>query len=108
MTDLVEALAQPRLSQAPSSVGLMPRLSEFYGIVIYMYFGDHNPPHFHALYAEHEALFRIDDGEVLRGGLPRTASRLVDEWIELPRTELVENWQRAQEAGALVAIDPLD
>ena len=39
----------------------VPRLSEFYGIVIYMYFADHNPPHFHAIYAEHEALIRIDN-----------------------------------------------
>ena len=86
----------------------MPRISEFYGIAIYMYFSDHNPPHFHALYAEHEALFRIDDGEVLRGELPRTAERLVREWIDLHRAELVENWVRAQEPAALAAIDPLD
>ena len=39
----------------------MPRLSEFYGIAIYMYFTEHNPPHFHAIYAEHEALVRIND-----------------------------------------------
>lgn len=51
----------------------MSRLSEFYGIVIYMYFQDHNPPHFHAIYAEHEALVRIDSGEIIRGRLPKTA-----------------------------------
>lgn len=48
----------------------MPRLSEFYGIVVYMYFADHNPPHFHAIYAEHEALIRIDDGTVVRAIFP--------------------------------------
>ena len=56
----------------------MPRLSEFYGIVIYMYFADHNPPHFHAIYGEHEALIAIDDGSVIGGDLPRTAARLVE------------------------------
>ena len=57
----------------------MPRISEFYGIVIYMYFQDHNPPHFHAIYAEHEALIRIDTGEVIGGRLPKTAGSLVEE-----------------------------
>ena len=46
----------------------MPRLSEFYGIVIYMYFADHNPPHFHAIYAEHEALIRIGTCQVVVAG----------------------------------------
>lgn len=44
--------------------------------VIYMYFADHNPPHFHAIYAEHEALIQIDDGTAIGGELPRTAARL--------------------------------
>lgn len=55
----------------------MPRLSEFYRIAIYMYFADHNPPHFHAIYAEHEALIRIDDGSTIRAashGLLRDSS----------------------------------
>ncbi len=55
----------------------VPRLSEFYGIVIYMYFADHNPPHFHAIYAEYEALIRIDNGSTMRGKIPRTALGLV-------------------------------
>lgn len=49
------------------SLAAVPRLSEFYGIVIYMYFSDHNPPHFHAIYAEYEALVRIDDGGLIGG-----------------------------------------
>jgi hypothetical protein len=49
-------------------------LSEFYGIAIYMYFVDHNPPHFHAIYGGHEALVNIITGEILRGALPRTAN----------------------------------
>lgn len=59
----------------------MPRLSEFYGIAIYMYFADHRQPHFHAIYAEHEALIRIEDGVLIGGRLPRngrTARRTVE------------------------------
>ena len=76
----VESDELGRASQGTRHVGGVPRLSEFYGIVIYMYFGDHNPPHFHAIYAEHEALVRIDDGSLLGGQLPRTAARLVEQW----------------------------
>ena len=85
----------------------MPRLSEFYGIVIYMYFADHNPPHFHAIYAEHEALIRIADGAIIRGELPKTAEHLVEQWRLLHQDVLVTNWVLAQEPTALSAIDPL-
>jgi hypothetical protein len=50
----------------------VPRLSEFYGIVIYMFWNDHEPAHFHAIYSGDEALVRIDDGTILAGSLPRT------------------------------------
>ncbi len=85
----------------------MPRLSEFYGIAIYMYFVDHNPPHFHAIYGEHEALVAIGDGSTIRGSLPRTASRLVEQWLSLHRDELEANWQRAQRPDTLLPIEPL-
>jgi hypothetical protein len=85
----------------------VPGLSEFYGIVIYMYFLDHNPPHFHAIYAKHEALIRIDNGDVIRGRLPRTAGKLVEEWRRLHVDDLVANWQQAQEPAALSSIEPL-
>ncbi len=86
----------------------MPRLCEFYGIAIYMYFVDHNPPHFHAIYGEHEALLRISDGRSIGGGLPRTAARLVEQWRAEHSQELLANWHRAQEPAALSPIDPLD
>ena len=85
----------------------MPRLSEFYGIVVTMYWRDHHPPHFHASYAGEEAQVRIGDGTFLAGSLPRTAARLVWEWTDLHRDELTANWQRAQAMEPLVAIDPL-
>lgn len=85
----------------------MPRLSEFYGIAIYMYFADHNPPHFHAIYAEHEALVQIDDGSIVRGGLPKTAAKLVEQWRTLHRDELLADWALAQEPASLNPIEPL-
>lgn len=71
---------------------LVPRLSQSYEI----YISDHQRPHFHAIYGEHEALVRIDDGSSVRGDLARTARRLVHEWLHLHRDELAVNWQRAQ------------
>jgi hypothetical protein len=85
----------------------VPRLCEFYGIVIYMYFADHNPPHFHAIYAEHEALIRIDNGSIIRGELPTTARRLVEQWRALHHAELAANWSSAQVPSPLSAIEPL-
>lgn len=85
----------------------MPRLCEFYGIAIYMYFVDHDPPHFHAIYGEHEALVSIADGSFLRGDLPRTAARLVEQWRDEHVVELESNWQQAQEPAALGRIEPL-
>ena len=85
----------------------MPRLSEFYGIVVYMYWRDHNPPHFHAIYGDEEALVKIADGTFFAGSLPRTAARLVAEWTELHRDELTANWQRAQAPEPLLPVEPL-
>lgn len=85
----------------------MPRLSEFYGIAIYMYFRDHAPPHFHAIYGGAEALVEIESGTALRGGLPKRAQALVDEWRDLHRDELMANWQRAQTPEPLRPIEPL-
>ena len=53
----------------------MPTIAIFYGIVIQMYWDDHNPPHFHARYGRAKAMVRISDGEVISGELPHTAAR---------------------------------
>jgi hypothetical protein len=86
----------------------MPRISEFYGIAIYMYYRDHEPPHFHAIYGEHEAIVEIGTGNVLRGQLPRRAHSLVAEWASSHRDELQRNWDLAKAAHPLVPIPPLD
>ncbi len=70
----------------------MPTISTFYGILIQMYWDDHAPPHFHALYAEFEALIDIQTIEVIRGALPPRALSLVLEWAREHRTELLEDW----------------
>lgn len=85
----------------------MPRLAEFYGIVIYMYWKDHAPPHFHAIYGGDEAQIRIEDVGVMEGSLPATANRLVREWAEAHRDELMANWERARRPEALQPIEPL-
>ena len=63
----------------------MPEISRFFGMVVQMYYADHEPPHFHVRYAEHRALISIETLSVLRGGLPPRALGLVTEWAAAPR-----------------------
>jgi hypothetical protein len=73
-----------------------------------MYYDDHNPPHFHAVYGSHEAQISIATLEVLEGGLPSRATQIVKEWAGLHQVELRENWQRALDHVQLEKIDPLE
>jgi hypothetical protein len=86
----------------------MPCISEFFGIVIAMYYDDHSPPHFHALYAGEEARIRIDTLEVIDGVFPRRALALTLEWACLHREELRADWERARDHRPLATIPPLD
>ncbi len=86
----------------------MPRISAFYGIVIYMYYRDHAPPHFHAIYGESEATMAIETGEVLEGRLPRRARTLVSEWAEAHRDELQRCWELARASQPLPTIAGLE
>lgn len=85
----------------------MPRISAFYGIVIALYFHDHAPPHFHALYSGDEVRVRVDTLEVLTGSLPPWASGMVMEWARLHRDDLAVAWERAQRGEHPGTIDPL-
>jgi hypothetical protein len=85
----------------------MPTISRFYGILIQMYFGDHVPPHFHALYAEFEALIAIETLEVIRGDLPGRAMSLVLEWSQIHRDELRRDWELCVQNQAPMKILPL-
>ena len=72
---------------------LMPEITRFYGIIIKLFFGDCPPPHFHAVYGEHNALFNIETLEMIEGDLPPRAKKLVREWACEYQCELVEMWQ---------------
>jgi Domain of unknown function (DUF4160) len=85
----------------------VPRLSYFYGIAIYLYYEDHDPPRFHARYGEHQVRIVIPGGRVLDGSLPRRAQRLVDEWVAEHRDELVGCWDRAVAGSEPGSIEPL-
>ena len=85
----------------------MPEISLFYGIRITMYYSDHNPPHFHAEYAGHKALFDVLSGCVFRGSLPARQLKLVLAWNEIHRDELMQNWELAKDAKPLNRVNPL-
>jgi Domain of unknown function (DUF4160) len=74
----------------------MPEVSRFYGIVIKVFFGDHPPPHFHAIYGEHNALIGIETLEVLEGDLPNRAEKLVMEWAVLYQKDLLQMWSNQE------------
>ena len=86
----------------------MPTVSFFYGIFIRMYLRDHPPPHFHAIYQQHEANVAIQSGEAIEGFLPHVAARLVREWTLAHRKELLDNWNRARQGEPLERIAGLD
>lgn len=85
----------------------MPEISRFLGVVIYMYYRDHAPPHFHAEYGEFEATIEIESG-VVEGRFPRRALNHVLEWYALHQDELSENWKLARQKLPLNSIDPLE
>lgn len=85
----------------------MPVISVFYGIVIQMFWSDHAPPHFHALYAEHEVLIDIQTLEVMKGSMPRRALAMVLEWAQEHRSELLEDWELCSRNQHPHAINPL-
>lgn len=86
----------------------MPEVCRFYGISIRMYFDDHNPPHFHAIYGVQEMEVAIDPLGLMQGKIPRRAFGLVMEWASIHQQELLDNWQLLRSDQAPRRIDPLD
>jgi len=86
----------------------MPEISRFFGIVIKMFFDDHNPPHFHAIYGENEARIDIRTLSLFSGWFPPRVLGLVIEWATLHQQELMDNWRTAQSQEALHRIAPLN
>ncbi len=85
----------------------MPTISVFYGILIQMFWDDHAPPHFHALYAEFEVLIDIKTLEIVKGSMPKRALALILEWASEHRKELLEDWTLCQRNQSPKKIPPL-
>ena len=86
----------------------MPTISVFYGILIQMFWSDHAPAHFHALYAEYEVLINIHTLEIMKGTMPRRALALILEWAAQHRIELFENWKLCEKNQMPKKILPLE
>ena len=86
----------------------MPTISEFFGIVILMFFDDHAPPHFHARYGGDEVVIQINPVGVLRGKISPRALSLVLEWAQKYQQNLMEEWNHAANNKKLHKIPPLD
>ena len=85
----------------------MPEISRFLGIVIGMFYRGHGVPHFHAVYGEHEISVEIETATI-HGNFPPRALKLVLEWTNLHKPELLENWQLARLGQPLKRIAPLE
>lgn len=85
----------------------MPTISMFYGILIKMYYAEHQPPHFHAYYNENKALFDFS-GKLLKGKMPEKQIKLIQAWAIIHSDELNANWNLSRESETLFHIKPLE
>lgn len=85
----------------------MPEICRFYGLVMTMYWNDHNPPHFHVRYGEWLAEVDIQTLALLQGNLPPRALALTIEWALQHQADLMKQWQRARRQQPLQSIAPL-
>ena len=88
----------------------MPVISMFYGLIIMMYYLDtkqHHFPHIHVRYNEFEAVFKIPDGDLIEGTLPKAQLRMVQAWVEIHKEELMADWELAVSGNEVYKIDPL-
>ncbi len=85
----------------------MPEISRFYGIIIAMFYDEHNPPHFHARYGSDKVVINIRSLSVLEGRLPARALGMVVEWASQHQAELLENWELARKEQTPRKIQPL-
>ncbi|GHS89581.1 hypothetical protein FACS1894201_10930 [Bacteroidia bacterium] len=85
----------------------MPMISVFLGLIIRMFYKEHNPPHIHVAYQGNEAIVNILDGTVMGGKLSDRNNRLIQAWIELHRDELIANWELCRDGIEPIRIPPL-
>ena len=86
---------------------ILPELSRFLGIVVFLLYDDHRPPHFHAVYGEYNITVEIGTG-VVEGRFPKRALNAVMEWYEIHREDLLVNWLLAEQHQPLRKIPPLE
>jgi Domain of unknown function (DUF4160) len=86
----------------------MPEISRFLGIIVAMYYNEHNPPHFHARYGDHKIEIAIKTLSILAGKLPPKALGLVMEWATQHQDELMIDWELARQNSELKKIAPLE
>ena len=72
-----------------------------------MYIPDHNPPHFHIRYNDFHAIIDINTGKI-KGEMPRQALRLVYDWLDLHKEELLTNWHNIESGNPVMPIKPLE
>jgi Domain of unknown function (DUF4160) len=104
---ILAPLGQSTVPEGIRKKATLPEISRFLGIIIAMFYRDHQPPHFHAIYGDYEVVVNIENG-VIEGRFPRRAVRLVLEWYELHREELMEDWLLAEQRKPLKKIAPLE
>jgi hypothetical protein len=85
----------------------MPEICRFFHIIIRMYAKEHAPPHFHAFYGEHEALFSISTGKLIEGKFPPKQAKLIAAWAAIYKKELLANWKSLTSGKGFNKIDPL-
>ena len=85
----------------------MPQISQFFGIIIRMFYDEHNPPYFHAQYGEYKCCIDIQTLSIMEGDFPARALGLVIEWAILHKNELLQNWHNMEQKQSLQKIDPL-
>jgi len=84
----------------------MPEICRFYGLIIFMNYNDHNPPHFHVWYGDYKAIVTIEKG-IVEGKMPKRALKMIFDWLEQHKTELMHDWELARKHEPLKKIEPL-
>ena len=85
----------------------MPIISRFFGIIVFMFWREHQPPHFHAKYGDQEVIVEIQTGKVTGNISPRVLD-MVQEWREMHEDDLIAEWELAEENKPLKRIKPLE
>ena len=85
----------------------MPIISRFFGIIVFMFWREHQPPHFHAKYGDQEVIVEIQTGKVTGNISPRVLD-MVQEWREMHEDDLIADWELAEENKPLKRIKPLE